>query len=209
MKLATQARAKASLNVPQPDEKSALLVVDVQVDFCPGGALGVPGGTEILATINHYVRYFHGRGLPVIMSRDWHPAGHCSFKEQGGPWPVHCVQGSRGGQFHPDLIIPPGTSIISKATDQKREAYSAFDGTPLEQRLRDHGADTIFIAGLATDYCVKLTALDGLRLGFRIVVLEDAIRGIDATHGDIKRAIEDMRAAGAMFATAAELGVPV
>ena len=129
MKLATQARANASLAIPQPDEKSALLVVDVQVDFCPGGALGVPGGTEILDTINRYVRYFHGRGLPVIMSRDWHPPDHLSFKEQGGPWPIHCVQGSRGGRFHPYLVIPSGSTIISKATDPKREAYSAFDGT--------------------------------------------------------------------------------
>lgn len=197
----------ASPNVPQPDAKSVLLVVDVQVDFCPGGALGVPGGTEIIGLINDYVRFFHARGIPVVMSRDWHPPDHSSFKEQGGPWPVHCVQGSRGGRFHPDLAIPPGSSIISKATDSKREAYSAFDGTPLEDLLRKLDAKTIYIAGLATDYCVKHTALDARRLGFNVVVMEDAIRGIDATPGDIARAMQAMREAGAVFAKARDVGL--
>lgn len=199
--------AKTAKKVPQPDDKSVLLLADLQVDFCPGGALGVPGGDEIIQTVNDYVRFFYSRRLPIIATRDWHPPNHCSFQEQGGPWPVHCLQTSRGAQFHPDLIVPPGTTIVSKATDPKKEAYSAFEGTTLEERLRDMSAETLYVSGLATDYCVKQTVLDACRLGFRVVVLEDAVRGIDATPGDCKRAIGDMRAAGAIFAKARDLAL--
>lgn len=198
---------KSVPKIPQPDSKSALLVTDIQNDFCPGGALGVPAGDTIIPLINEYIRSFYRQGFPVFASRDWHPLGHCSFKEQGGPWPVHCVQGSWGGQFHPNLVLPPGTVIISKATDPKREAYSAFEGTPLEERLRALGVETLFITGIATDYCVRNTVLDARRLGFRVVVLEDAIRGIDATPGDCQRAIEEMGKAGALFATVGDLGL--
>lgn len=193
--------------VPQPDDKSVLLLADLQVDFCPGGALGVPGGDEIIQTVNDYVRLFHSRRLSIIATRDWHPPNHCSFQEQGGPWPVHCLQNSRGAQFHPDLIVPPGTTIVSKATDPKKEAYSAFEGTTLEERLRGMSAETLYVSGLATDYCVKQTVLDACRLGFRVVVLEDAVRGIDATPGDCKRAIGEMHAAGAIFAKARDLAL--
>ncbi len=198
---------KASTKVPQPDDKSVLLLADLQVDFCPGGALGVPGGDEIIQTVNDYVRVFHSRRLPIVATRDWHPPNHCSFQEQGGPWPVHCLQTSRGAQFHPDLIVPPGTMIVSKATDPKKEAYSAFEGTTLEERLRDMSAETLYVSGLATDYCVKQTVLDACRLGFRVVVLEDAVRGIDATPGDCQRAMGEMRAAGAIFAKARDLAL--
>jgi nicotinamidase/pyrazinamidase len=198
---------KASTKVPQPDDKSVLLLADLQVDFCPGGALGVPGGDEIIQTVNDYVRVFHSRRLPIVATRDWHPPNHCSFQEQGGPWPVHCLQTSRGAQFHPDLIVPPGTTIVSKATDPKKEAYSAFEGTTLEERLRDMSAETLYVSGLATDYCVKQTVLDACRLGFRVVVLEDAVRGIDATPGDCQRAMGEMRAAGAIFAKARDLAL--
>lgn len=205
MKSAKTSGAKAKHKIPQPDSKSALLVTDIQNDFCPGGSLGVPGGDAIIPLVNEYVRFFHRQGVHVIASRDWHPPGHCSFKEQGGPWPVHCVQGSWGGQFHPNLVLSPGTIIISKATDPKREAYSAFEGTPLEERLRELGADMLFVTGIATDYCVRNTVLDARKLGFRVVVLEDAIRGIDATPGDCDKAIREMRAAGAIFAKARDL----
>ncbi len=207
MKPAKKSGAKAGARVPQPDAQSALLVTDIQNDFCPGGALAVPGGDAIIPLINEYIRFFQRQGGTVIASRDWHPAGHASFKEQGGPWPVHCVQGSWGGQFHPGLILPTGCLIISKATDPKREAYSAFEGTSLEERLRDRGIETLYITGIATDYCIKNTVLDARRLGFRIVVLEDAILGIDATPGDCQRAIQAMRAAGAVFAKASDLGL--
>lgn len=199
--------AETTKKVPQPDDKSVLLLADLQVDFCPGGALGVPGGDEIIQTVNDYVRFFYSRRMPIIATRDWHPPNHCSFQEQGGPWPVHCIQTSRGAQFHPDLIVPPGTTIVSKATDPKKEAYSAFEGTTLEERLRDMSAETLYVSGLATDYCVKQTVLDACRLGFRVVVLEDAVRGIDATPGDCKRAIGEMRAAGAIFAKARDLAL--
>lgn len=207
MKPALKTVTKTTNKVPQPDSRSVLLLADLQVDFCPGGALGVPGGDEIIQTVNDYVRFFHSRRLPIIATRDWHPSNHCSFKEQGGPWPVHCVQTSRGAQFHPDLIVPPGTAIVSKATDPKKEAYSAFEGTTLEERLRDMNAETLFVSGLATDYCVKQTVLDACRLGFRVLVLEDAVRGIDATPGDCERAIREMRTAGAIIATRHDLAL--
>ncbi|MFQ5931154.1 MAG: isochorismatase family protein, partial [Nitrospiraceae bacterium] len=149
MKAAKTRRTKSLQKVPRPDSKSALLVTDIQNDFCPGGALGVPGGDTIIPLVNKYIQFFDRQGSPVIASRDWHPPNHCSFKEQGGIWPLHCVQGSWGGQFHPNLVLAPGTIIISKATDPKREAYSAFEGTPLDERLRDLGAETLFITGIA------------------------------------------------------------
>jgi len=205
MKPSKKTGSRAFQKVPQPDGKSALLLGDIQVDFCPGGTLAVPDGDAIIPIVNDCVRFFHSRRFPIIAARDWHPRNHCSFREQGGPWPVHCVQMSRGAQFHPDLIIPPGTSVVSKATNPAKEAYSSFEGTTLEERLREMDIQTLFVTGLATDYCVKNTVLDARRLGFRVVVLEDAIRGIDASPGDCERAIEDMKAAGALFAKAADL----
>ena len=193
--------------VPQPDARSVLLIGDVQVDFCPGGAVAVPGGDQVIPTINDAVRLFHARRFPIMAVRDWHPPNHSSFREQGGPWPLHCVQMSKGAQFHPDLVLPPGTVVVSKATDPKREAYSAFEGTTLEDRLREVNAERLYVTGLATDYCVRQTVLDARRLGFQVVVLEDAIRGIDASPGDSARAIGEMRAAGAILAKAATLGL--
>jgi len=193
--------------VPQPDKHSVLLIGDVQVDFCPGGALAVPGGDQVVPTINAAVRVFHGNKYPIIAVRDWHPPGHCSFADHGGPWPVHCVQGSRGAQFHPDLVLPPGTSVVSKATDQKKEAYSAFEGTTLDERLRELEAERLYVTGLATDYCVRQTVLDARRLGYQAVVLEDAIRGIDVKPGDSARAIEEMRAAGAIIVHSSAIGI--
>ena len=191
----------------QPTRQSALLVVDIQNDFCPGGALAVPGADQIIPLVNDYIGLFHRQGLPVIAGRDWHPLGHCSFKEQGGPWPIHCVQGSWGGQFHPALRLPPGCTIISKATNVAREAYSPFQDTPLADRLRELGVTTIFIAGLATDYCVKNAVLDARTLGLRAIVLADAVRGIDATPGDTDRALQEMQEAGAVMAVARDIGL--
>lgn len=205
MKPSKTTGARASRKIPRPDARSALLIGDVQVDFCPGGALAVPGGNEIIPVVNDYVRLFRSRNLPIVAIRDWHPPNHCSFQEQGGRWPVHCVQGSRGAQFHPDLVVPPGTLVISKATDPAREAYSSFDGTSLEERLREAGVETLFVSGLATDYCVRQTVLDARRLGFRVVLLEDAIRGIDAAPQDCDKAIREMHEAGAIPATSRDL----
>ncbi|MBM4123506.1 MAG: nicotinamidase [Nitrospira sp.] len=207
MKSPSKHRVAPEIKTPQPDATSALLVTDIQHDFCPGGALAVPGGDAIVPLVNRYIQFFHQKSCPVIASRDWHPAGHSSFKEQGGPWPTHCVQGSWGARFHPSLALPPGCLIISKATDPKQEAYSAFEGTPLAERLRDLGTDTLYITGIATDYCIKNTVLDACRLGLRVVVLDDAIKGIDALPGDCERAVEAMKKAGAVFAKASDLGL--
>lgn len=207
MKATKKSKATNGRAIAQPDSKSALHVTDIQNDFCPGGALGVPGADAIIPIVNDYIRFFHRQGFPVIASRDWHPPNHCSFKEQSGIWPVHCVQGSWGGQFHPKLVMAPGAIIISKATDPKREAYSAFEGTPLDERLRGLGTETLFVIGVATDYCVRNTVLDACKLGYRVVVLEDAIRGIDATPGDCERAMHDMCAVGAITAKARDLGL--
>jgi len=184
-----------------------LLLVHIQNDFCPGGALAVPGADAIIPAANAFIRLFHGKKLPILATRDWHPANHCSFQAQGGLWPVHCVQGSRGAQFHPDLVLPPGTLVISGATNPKREAYSGFDGTTLEERLRELQANTLFVAGLATDYCVKETVLSACKLGFKVVLLQDAIRGINVAPEGSEKAIAEMRAAGAVTATTSDLAL--
>jgi len=199
--------SSARSRVPLPDTASVLLVTDVQNDFCPGGALGVPGGDDVIPRINAYIRFFQQAGASVIASRDWHPPGHCSFQGQGGPWPPHCIQGSWGSQFHQNLVLATGVGIVSKATDAGHEAYSAFEGTTLEERLRDLEADKLYVTGLATDYCVKNTVLDARRLGFQVIVLADAIRGIDVNPGDSARALEEMVDAGALLANASDLGL--
>ena len=205
MKPATKSGAKAGATVPQLDRASVLLVTDIQNDFCPGGALAVPGGDAIIPIINDYIRLFHGRKLSVIASRDWHPHGHASFKEQGGPWPIHCVQGSWGSQFHRELQLAPGVTIISKATDPKREAYSAFENTSLEEKLRDLGTETLFITGIATDYCVKATVLDSLRLGFKTTILFDACKAVNINPGDGSAAIEEMIKRGAWMSVTSRI----
>ncbi len=195
--------------IPQPDKQSVLLLVHLQNDFCPGGALAVPEGDQVIPVANACIRFFASKGFPIVATRDWHPENHCSFQAQGGPWPPHCVQGSRGSQFHPDLKIPPGTLIVSGATDARKEAYSGFDGTSLEDRLEDLGAKTLFVVGLATDYCVKQTVLDAIRRGFCVVVLEDGVRGIDVHPGDSRHALQEIQAAGALLAKSEDLGIQV
>lgn len=180
-----------------PVEGDALIVVDVQNDFLPGGALAVPGGDEVIAPLNTAMERFESLGLPVYVSRDWHPADHCSFVDQGGPWPPHCVAGSPGAEFSPDLRLPAAAEIVSKATHSDREEYSDFEATDLAERLRTAGAARLFVGGLATDYCVKATVLDGIRAGFEVMVLVDAIRAVDVEPGDGTRALEEMRRAGA------------
>jgi len=181
----------------QPDSGDALVVVDVQNDFLPGGALAVPGGDAVLAPLNRYLFLFDERRLPIVASRDWHPADHCSFVDQGGPWPSHCVAGSRGAAFATDLELPCAATIVSKGTEADREAYSAFEGTGLDELLRRLGVHRLWIGGLATDYCVLHTVLDARRFGFEVLLLTDAIRGVDATAGDCERAVAAMIEAGA------------
>ena len=174
------------------DEKSALIIVDVQRDFCPGGSLPVPEGDEVIPLLNQYIRKFMQAGAPIFATRDWHPVNHISFKPQGGPWPPHCVQHTEGAEFHPGLNLPEGTKIVSKGIEPTREAYSGFEGTCLAEKLTKRGIRRLFIGGLATDYCVKNTVLDALDLGFDVVLLEDAIRGVDVTVGDSEKAIREM-----------------
>ncbi|MBI2104107.1 MAG: isochorismatase family protein, partial [Candidatus Omnitrophica bacterium] len=156
----------------------ALMVVDVQNDFLPGGSLAVPEGDAVVPVLNRYLEAFKERGLPVVASRDWHPPGHCSFKDQGGPWPAHCMMGTPGAAFAPALALPPTALIISKGSDPERDAYSGFQGTDLHERLRLLGAQRLFVGGLATDYCVRETVQDALARGYAVILLQDAIRAV-------------------------------
>ncbi|MDQ1280011.1 MAG: nicotinamidase/pyrazinamidase, partial [Thermoproteota archaeon] len=178
-------------------DSDALIVVDVQRDFCPGGALPVPEGDLIISFLNKYIEEFQKAGAQVYATRDWHSPNHISFRAQGGPWPPHCVQKSRGAEFHPDFKLPKSVKIISKATNPQREAYSGFDGTELAEELRGKRVTRVFIGGLATDYCVKNTVLDALKLGFYVALLVDATRGIDAKPGDSEKVINEMMEKGA------------
>ncbi|MCW4038902.1 MAG: nicotinamidase [Candidatus Bathyarchaeota archaeon] len=179
------------------DEKSALILIDVQRDFCPGGSLPVPEGEDVIPLLNQYIRKFMQAGAPIFATRDWHPPHHISFKPQGGPWPPHCVQHTEGAEFHSGLKLPEGTKIVSKALEPTEEAYSGFEGTCLAEKLTKMGIRRLFIGGLATDYCVKNTVLDALDLGFDVVLLEDAIKGVDVTVGDSENAIREMIDRGA------------
>jgi len=186
----------------------ALILVDVQNDFMPGGALAVPRGDEIIARLNALVAEFERRGLPVVATRDWHPANHCSFSAQGGPWPPHCVAATAGADFHRALAVSDRTRIVSKATSPERDAYSGFDHTDLAGWLQERGVERLLVGGLATDYCVLHTVLDGLSAGFAVSVLDDAIRAVNVDAGDGARAIARMRAAGARItASTAFLGL--
>ncbi len=175
----------------------ALILVDMQNDFMPGGALAVASGDEIVTPLNRLAAEFERRGLPVVATRDWHPAKHCSFQDQGGPWPPHCVAATPGAEFHPALSLPKRTHLVSKATSADRDAYSGFDHTELGQWLTALNVKRLLIGGLATDYCVLHTVLDGLRAGFRVVVLEDAVRAVNVQPDDGSQALQRMRSAGA------------
>ena len=175
----------------------ALVIVDVQNDFCPGGALPVKGGDKVVPVLNRYVESFRKSGLPIFATRDWHPQRTTHFNTFGGKWPPHCVQGSAGANFHPDLKLSNDVVIVSKGMGSDEDSYSGFDGrntegVKLADLLRQQGVKRIFVGGLATDYCVKHTVLDGLKEGFAVVLLEDAIRGVDLNPGDSERAIVEM-----------------
>ncbi len=187
------------------EKKTALIVVDVQKDFCPGGALPVREGDKVVPILNDYIKKFRDAGAPIYATRDWHPPNHISFNTRGGRWPPHCIQNTDGARFHSDLRLPKEASVISKAMNPDEEAYSGFDGTGLEEELKEKGVDSVFVGGLATDYCVKNTVLDAIRLGFKVVLLVDAIRGVDVNPGDSERAVEEMVRRGAVRATIQDL----
>ena len=169
-----------------------LIVVDVQNDFCPGGALAVPDGDAIVPRVNQLAHE-----LPwVVATRDWHPPDHSSFAAQGGPWPVHCVRDTHGAELHPQLDRSAIDEIVDKGQSVDTDGYSGFEGTALGSRLRAHGVDRVHVAGLALDYCVKATALDAKREGFEVVVHADATRPVEVHAGDRERAVKELRTAG-------------
>ena len=176
----------------------ALLIVDVQRDFLPGGSLAVPGGDEVVPVLNRYLALARRTGLPVFASRDWHPADHCSFRARGGTWPVHCVAGTAGAAFAPGLQLPADAVIIDKATRPEADAYSAFSGTALAGMLRERGVERVLVGGLATDYCVLNTVRDALKEWFRVLLLRDAIRAVNVQPGDGARAEREMLDLGAV-----------
>lgn len=178
--------------------KDALIMVDVQKDFTPGGALPVPEGDMVVPVLNRYQEKFLQVQVPVYATRDWHPQNHVSFKDQGGTWPPHCVQNTEGAKFYPNLKMSEEVEIISKGKHPQQEAYSGFQGTELEESLRKRDVERVFVGGLATDYCVKDTVLDALKLGFEVFLLEDAIKGVDVNPEDSRKAIEEMERAGAV-----------
>jgi nicotinamidase/pyrazinamidase len=181
----------------EPTVGDALVIVDVQYDFLPGGALAVPSSNEILPVLNGYIQIFEKRRLPIYMTRDWHPVNHCSFKEYGGPWPAHCVAGTRGAAFSEELKLASPTTIVSKATTPERECYSDFGTTNFEANLRATGVSRLFVGGLATDYCVLNTVKDALALGFTTFLLRDAIRGVNVQPDDSLKAEQEMIRLGA------------
>lgn len=183
----------------------ALVIVDVQNDFLPGGALAVPDGDAVLPVLNDYIALFESRGLAIFATRDWHPPDHCSFRARGGPWPPHCVAFSRGAAFATDLQLPCSAVIVSKAQAPDRDAYSGFEGTELDTLLRARGASRLLVGGLATDYCVLNTVRDGLARGFQVRLLADAIRAVNVNPGDGDRALAEMSGLGAQLLTLREL----
>ncbi len=196
----------------EPLTGDALLIVDVQNDFLPGGALAVPEGGQVIAPLNRWIEHFYTAGLPIIATRDWHPADHCSFKgtcenrrEEDVPWPVHCVAETKGAAFPPELALPEDAIVISKGTQPDQEAYSAFQDTVLTTRLHKRGIERLFVGGLATDYCVQETVLDALREGFQVFLIQDAVRAVNRHPGDGGRAIRRMREAGALLVNTRDL----
>jgi nicotinamidase/pyrazinamidase len=176
--------------------KQALIVVDVQNDFCPGGTLAVVHGDEVVEPLNQLINEFLDRGAPVYKSRDWHPSTTKHFTPYGGTWPVHCVQNTKGAEFHPALRDDARIQVISKGLGDT-DCYSAFDETDLAAQLHAQNVEEVVVGGLATDYCVKSTVLDALKNGFQVKALKNAMRAVDLQPGDGARAIEEMRAAGA------------
>ena len=188
---------------------AALLIVDVQNDFCPEGALAVPGGDRVVEPLSRVAGCFAAAGLPVLASRDWHPPVTRHFRESGGIWPPHCIQDSPGAAFHPALRLPGGTLVISKGDDPDSDAYSAFDGRGEDGRSFREMLDALeirhlYVGGLATDYCVRSSVLDARKAALEVTVLSDAIAGVELAAGDCEQALEEMGRSGATFCTTDE-----
>jgi nicotinamidase/pyrazinamidase len=179
--------------------QKALIVVDVQNDFLPGGALAVPHGDEVIPVLNRYIAEFEQQKLPIFATRDWHPPDHCSFRTQGGPWPVHCVVGTPGAEFPAYLHLPPSAIVVSKPSTPDKETYSAFEGTDLEQPLREASVESLYVGGLATDYCVLNTVNGALLRGFQVRLLRKAIRPVNVEPKDGEKAENEMARLGAIL----------
>lgn len=184
----------------------ALIIIDVQNDFCPGGSLAVTGGDEVVPVLNQYIVQFIQAKLPIFATRDWHPENSRHFKIHGGLWPPHCIQGTKGAEFRADLALPPEAVIVSAGVAPDEDGYSGFEGRDkngvgLADLLRASGVERIFVGGLATDYCVKETVLDALKQGLKVVLLQDAVRGVNLRPDDSVRAISEMVRAGATTST--------
>jgi nicotinamidase/pyrazinamidase len=198
--------ATRNRNDCQPCTGDALLIVDVQNDFLPGGSLAVPHGDEVVVALNRYLKVFHMQNLPVYATRDWHPAQHCSFLAQGGPWPPHCVANTDGAAIAAELQLPSDAVVISKAATVEQDAYSGFQDTDLHRRLHAARIRRLFVGGLATDYCVLNTVRDALKLGYEVFLLADAIRAVDVQPGDGARAEKEMLSLGAQRIKSEEVG---
>jgi nicotinamidase/pyrazinamidase len=179
----------------------ALLIIDFQNDFTAGGALAVPEGDEIAAPVKRLADHYD----LVVATRDWHPPDHASFETEGGPWPVHCVQGTPGAEFHPAMEDVEIDAVVDVGRERDDEGYSGFEKSDLAEILHERGVERVAVCGLATDYCVRASAIDACREGLDVTVVEDAIRGVDVKPGDSERALDDMRAAGARVVTSDEL----
>jgi nicotinamidase/pyrazinamidase len=194
---------QTELTVPRAGD--ALIVVDVQNDFLPDGRLAVPHGDEVVPILNRYIELFQSHGLPVFATRDWHPEDHCSFQPQGGPWPPHCISGTRGAEFAPGLGISKQVPVISKGTTREKDAYSGFEGTDLGRRLERLGITRVYVGGLATDYCVLNTVRDARALGLSVFLLRDACRAVNVQPRDGERAEQEMIRLGAVAVDLASL----
>ncbi|HDD31457.1 MAG TPA: nicotinamidase [Thermococcus litoralis] len=179
----------------------ALIIVDMQRDFMPGGALPVPKGDKIIPTIEGLIEKFKKKGALIVATRDWHPPNHISFKEQGGPWPRHCVQNTEGAEII--VKLPENAIIISKADEPDKEAYSGFEGTNLAEILKEKGIKRVYISGVATEYCVRATALDALRHGFEVYLIRDAVEGIKPE--DEEKALKELEERGAKIIRSADV----
>ncbi len=190
--------------------KKALLIIDLQNDFCPGGALGIPGADAIIPKLNKYLRFFSRKKLPIFVAGDWHPVRTGHFKDFGGTWPVHCLQNSRGAQFHPRLKLSPGAIILYKGMDPEKESDSTFQaedhrGMSFDKLLRLLGISELYIGGLATNFCVKRSSLDALKQGFKVKLLIDGIQGVDIEAGDSEKALKEILKKGAKKITVTAL----
>ncbi|MHC5009020.1 MAG: nicotinamidase [Planctomycetota bacterium] len=182
---------------PKLDSSDALVIVDLQADFCPGGALAVPEGDRVVPVLNSWIEQARRAGALIVATRDWHPPDHGSFAAQGGPWPVHGVAETPGAAFHPNLALPDDAVVISKGVAPEDEGYSGFQGTDLAVRLKAAGVRRLWVGGLALDYCVRATVLGGLEAGFEVHLILDATRAVNMSPGDGDKSIKRMKSAGA------------